>query len=133
MRRDKHGAIDVVNEQGLDKPQYNLGLLYHHGRGVPQDYAEAMRWYRKAAEQGVALNGWNTRARVMPGDLALLSDIVCAQPFDIVMTQEDFDWWDDAVSQLDFVNYHTRLRADVTYPYQTEQHPGPDTTPVKVA
>ena len=24
------------------------------GEGVPQDYAEAARWYRKAAEQGLA-------------------------------------------------------------------------------
>jgi TPR repeat protein len=27
---------------------------YAEGQGVPQDYAAAMRWYRKAAEQGVA-------------------------------------------------------------------------------
>ena len=26
--------------------------MYDHGRGVPQDEAEAVRWYRKAAEQG---------------------------------------------------------------------------------
>ena len=26
--------------------------MYENGRGVRQDYAEALRWYRKAAEQG---------------------------------------------------------------------------------
>ena len=26
--------------------------MYSNGRGVPQYYAEAARWYRKAAEQG---------------------------------------------------------------------------------
>ncbi len=26
----------------------------YKGRGVPQDYAEAVKWYRKAAEQGNA-------------------------------------------------------------------------------
>ena len=26
--------------------------MYDTGRGVPQDYAEALRWYRLAAEQG---------------------------------------------------------------------------------
>jgi TPR repeat protein len=26
--------------------------MYDQGRGVPQDYAEAIRWYRKAADQG---------------------------------------------------------------------------------
>ncbi len=28
--------------------------MYDKGQGVPQDYAEAMRWYRSAAEQGNA-------------------------------------------------------------------------------
>jgi hypothetical protein len=27
---------------------------YYHGQGAPQDYAEAVKWYRKAAEQGHA-------------------------------------------------------------------------------
>ena len=26
--------------------QYKLGQTYHHGLGVPQDYAEAITWYR---------------------------------------------------------------------------------------
>lgn len=46
--------------------------------------------------------------------------------YDIVLTQEDFDWWVPALDTLDFVNYHTRLRADVDFPYQSEQHPGPE-------
>ena len=28
--------------------------MYANGQGVPQDYAEAVKWYRKAAEQGDA-------------------------------------------------------------------------------
>ena len=27
-------------------------VTYTAGRGVPQDYAEALKWYRLAAEQG---------------------------------------------------------------------------------
>jgi TPR repeat protein len=34
--------------------QSDLGFRYETGRGVPQDYAEAVRWYRMAAEQGNA-------------------------------------------------------------------------------
>ena len=34
--------------------QYNLGLMYEQGKGVPQDYKEAVKWYRKSAEQGDA-------------------------------------------------------------------------------
>ena len=29
--------------------------MYVRGEGVPQDYAEAMRWYRLAADQGHAV------------------------------------------------------------------------------
>jgi tetratricopeptide (TPR) repeat protein len=41
-------------EQGDAKAQYQLALLYHQGKGVPQDYAEALRWFRRSAEQGDA-------------------------------------------------------------------------------
>ena len=34
--------------------QFNLANLYESGQGVPKDFAEAVRWYRKAAEQGAA-------------------------------------------------------------------------------
>jgi len=37
-------------EQGDAQAQFNLGLLYNKGQGVPQDYAEAAKWYLKAAE-----------------------------------------------------------------------------------
>ncbi len=41
-------------EQGDPKAQSNLASMYFHGRGVPQDYGEALRWYRRAADQGDA-------------------------------------------------------------------------------
>ena len=34
--------------------QFKLGGLYEYGHGVPQDFEEAVRWYRLAAEQGLA-------------------------------------------------------------------------------
>ena len=39
-------------EQGHLSAQFDLGTIYHKGKGVPQNYAEAAKWYRKAAEQG---------------------------------------------------------------------------------
>ena len=39
-------------EQGHGDAQYLLGRMYHGALGVPQDYAEAALWYRRAAEQG---------------------------------------------------------------------------------
>jgi hypothetical protein len=39
---------------GLPEAQVTLGNLYANGDGVPQDHAEAARWYRLAADQGLA-------------------------------------------------------------------------------
>ncbi len=41
-------------EQGHPKAQYNLGVMYQLGLGVPQDNQEAAQWCRLAAEQGHA-------------------------------------------------------------------------------
>jgi len=32
--------------------QFNLGVMYEFGEGVPKNNAEAIKWFRKAAEQG---------------------------------------------------------------------------------
>jgi len=39
--------------------QYNLGIMYGKGNGVQQDYAEAVKWYRLATEQGNAYAQYN--------------------------------------------------------------------------
>ena len=39
---------------GERKAQYNLGVMYDNGEGVPKDDAEAVKWYQKAADQGNA-------------------------------------------------------------------------------
>jgi TPR repeat protein len=49
-------------EKGDAKAQFVLGLKYENGKGVPQDYAEAAKWYRKAAEQGYAEAQFNLGA-----------------------------------------------------------------------
>tara|TARA_B100001105_G_C22089380_1_gene314347 strand:- start:175 stop:531 length:357 start_codon:yes stop_codon:yes gene_type:complete len=41
-------------EQGDARAQYNLGFNYATGEGVPENDAEAVRWFRLAAEQGLA-------------------------------------------------------------------------------
>jgi len=41
-------------EQGHARAQSNLGFMYDNGDGVPENDAEAVRWYRLAAEQGHA-------------------------------------------------------------------------------
>jgi len=39
-------------EQGDPMYQVNLAVMYPNGEGVPQDYAEAVKWFRMAAERG---------------------------------------------------------------------------------
>ena len=42
----------VSAEAGFADAQFDLGVLYAHGLGVPQDLDRAERWYRRSAEQG---------------------------------------------------------------------------------
>ena len=46
-------------EQGYAPVQYNLGICYELGEGVPQDHEQAAKWYRKAAEWGYAPAQYN--------------------------------------------------------------------------
>jgi Sel1 repeat len=39
-------------EKGGSLAQFNLGLCYDLGDGVPKDLVQAAKWYRKSAEQG---------------------------------------------------------------------------------
>jgi TPR repeat protein len=41
-------------EQGDASAQFNLGLMYDNGEGVPENDIEAVKWYRLAAQQGYA-------------------------------------------------------------------------------
>jgi uncharacterized protein len=45
-------------EQGDADAAIVVGNLYYHGLGVPQDYQEAGRWYRRAAEGDFAKTQW---------------------------------------------------------------------------
>ena len=45
-------AVRAKAEEGEALSQAMLGIMYSDGEGVPQDYVEAVKWYRKAADQG---------------------------------------------------------------------------------
>ena len=47
-------AVKLKAQQGNATAQATLAHRYRKGEGVPQDNAEAAKWYRKAGEQGVA-------------------------------------------------------------------------------
>jgi TPR repeat protein len=46
-------------DQGMTRAQYDLGVLYERGRGVPVDLTQAANWYLKAAEGKYPLAEYN--------------------------------------------------------------------------
>lgn len=83
-----------------------FALLTYNVAGLPQEVSEEMP----------SVN------------IPLISPLL--EPHDVVLTQEDFDWWKPGGlvedNNLDFMNYHDRLRADTTHEYATPVHPGPE-------
>ena len=54
-RGDYATALDDLRplaEEGRVEAEFQLGVMYFLGVGVPQDVVEAVKWYQKAAEQG---------------------------------------------------------------------------------
>jgi len=77
----------VLAEQGHAGAQRYLGVMYHEGHGVPQDYGEDAKWTRKAANQGDA------KAQFNLGQMCLESHGV---PKDYA---EAFKWYRKAADQ----------------------------------
>ena len=83
------GGIARPPKQGNALAQINLGLMYAEGEGVPENDAEAVRWYRKAAEQGNALAQSNLGLMYAEGE---------GVPEDYVLA---YAWWNLAAAQGD--------------------------------
>ena len=52
--RSRFLAEEAKAKQGDAGAQFMLGDCYYRGEGVEKDFAEAVKWYRKAAAQGDA-------------------------------------------------------------------------------
>ena len=61
-------ATKSLAEQGDALAQFNLGLMYDIGEGVPENDAEAVKWYRLAAEQGRADAQYNLGVMYATGE-----------------------------------------------------------------
>ena len=51
---DEITELRALADQGHVDAQFNLGIMYSIGKGVVQDYKQALFWYRKAADQGLS-------------------------------------------------------------------------------
>jgi TPR repeat protein len=54
-----------------------LGGMYANGLGIPQDYQEAVKWYRKGAQQG-NVNAQNNLGRMYATRLGIQQDFIRA-------------------------------------------------------
>lgn len=61
-------SLYLKAEAGDAVAQYNLGVLYDTGDGVPQDHDEAAKWYSMAAEQGLAVAQHNLALMYSKGE-----------------------------------------------------------------
>jgi TPR repeat protein len=50
--------------------------MYDNGDGVPQDYAEAMKWHRLAAEQGIAEAQTHLGSMYLTGRGVIKDDVI---------------------------------------------------------
>ena len=55
------GEWRPLAEQGVADAQYNLGVMYDKGKGVPENDKTALKWYRLAAKQGLADAQYNLK------------------------------------------------------------------------
>ena len=53
--QDRFDEIKRLAEKGDVVAQMNLGNKYYVGEGIPQNFTEAVKWYRMAARQGNAV------------------------------------------------------------------------------
>jgi TPR repeat protein len=70
------------------------GTNYQYGQGVKQDYTEAIKWFRKAADQGVAGAQWSLGEMYAKGD-GVTKDYA-----------EALKWWRKAADQGDPIAQH---------------------------
>ena len=76
-------------EAGDPIVQFNLGLMYDLGDGVPQDGAEAARWYRRAAQQGDAPAQYNLGLMYANGEGVHQDDVEAVRWFRMAAEQGD--------------------------------------------
>jgi TPR repeat protein len=69
--------LQFLADGGDPRAQYDLGLMYDRGEGIPQSDADAMQWYERAAEQGEPRAQYNLGLMYLNGQ-GIPSDMVRA-------------------------------------------------------
>jgi hypothetical protein len=96
------GSAPAGDEDGAAGQEGSFRLLSYNVAGLPQEVS---------SEQPTE-------------HIPLISPLL--EDYDVVLTQEDFDWWTPGLDGFDFAEYHGWLAADTTFEHRTAQHPGPE-------
>jgi len=94
-------ALRARAEAGVAEAQFNLGFMYVDGRGVPQDDAEAIRWYRLAAEQGYATGQRNLGVAYTTGRGVRQDNVAAYTWFSLAASAASGNFLDDYVNSRD--------------------------------
>ena len=70
---EKRDSVELTTGQKQAEAQFKLGVKYLEGDGVQQSYEEAVKWFRKAAEQGLAAAQYTLGLRYLNGQGVTLS------------------------------------------------------------
>jgi uncharacterized protein len=82
--------LKPLAESGDDQAQFHLGFFYFEGKGsphFPQDDREAVKWYRKAAEQGNAEAQEKLSAMYVLGRGVIQDDVLAYMWINIAASQ----------------------------------------------
>jgi TPR repeat protein len=74
--------MQTAAEKGYAPAESRLGVMYHEGEGVPQDWDKAFHWYLQAANQGYAKAQYNVGHAYYEGGQGVDKDI-----------DQAFIWW----------------------------------------
>ena len=83
--------IKPLAERGDAIAQYNLGVMYAEGQGVPQDYKESFKWYRLSADQGMAKAQFNLGVMCSKGQGVLQDYVQAYKWFNLPGVKDDKD------------------------------------------
>ncbi|MDR1463260.1 MAG: sel1 repeat family protein, partial [Azoarcus sp.] len=75
--REKGGSYNLkqayllseeVAKEGNPEAEFNIGVMYYDGEGIPKNRKEAAVWFRKAAEKGHLCSQYNLANMLESGD-----------------------------------------------------------------
>jgi TPR repeat protein len=90
-------------DQGNAEAQYNLGVMYANGQGVPRDDAEAARWYCAAADQSKPEAQFNLGVAYANGQGVPHDDVQAYKWFNLAASRLSGETRDLAVKNRDIV------------------------------